>query len=320
MHPVLRCLSGICGGDAPVKPRGVGLNAAFGVPGADGVNKPVLRLDESDDIILEPSVEFLIERFEMKLAPPGVNPPLALVSSNYRQSSQRTLVLVPSAGAPFGCWDTDFPDGRGASVPLLQWAEANNYGVALFSAAALEAAPAQAWDTILSGSPARHVTVLVATRGALELLHRALEPVHEIMITRIRIIAMPWEGVLPESASPALASTLPPKPKHLRMHLKQAQMHWPDEWAFLEPGLMRQRLFEMLKEKEDAWQAQEAAKYGGLESLKENDVPGLRRLGVGQRVARLNRDRDTDELSRLIGKHSAARGGADEEDEEPGVD
>jgi len=312
------CIAGICGSsDGPVKPTG---------PLKTGVTKPVARLDEPE--MLDASVDYLIERFGMQLAPPGADPPLALVSSNYRKNVQRLLVLVPTAGSKFGSWDTDLPDGRGASKPLLEWAEANDYAVALISAAALKAAPAEAWDRIISGSPSRHVIVLAATRGALEMVHAALEPVHEVLYTRIHHVVMPFEGILPPSAleEAGLASTLPVKPKALRAHLRVAQMHWPEEWADLEPYPMRQRLFEMLKEKEDAWQDQEGSKYMGLRSLKENDIPGLKRLGVQERVERLRRDRDTDELSRLIGKHqqdkgfTAAETTANEDEEEPGVD
>jgi hypothetical protein len=290
------------------------------------LKKPALRLDEPD--ILEASPDFLIERFGLQPGPPGADPPLALVSKNFRQNVQRLLVLVPSAGAPFGTWDADLPEGRGASAPILQWAEANDYGIAFFSAAALEADPVKAWDRVLSGSPARHVVVLPAARGALDLVHAGLKPVHELLYARIHLIFMPWEGCLPASASPSLASTLPSQPKELRAYLRDVQSHWPAEWVELDSRLLRQRIFERLKDKEDDWSAQEASKYMGLRNLKENDIPGLRRLGVDQRVARLSRDRDTDELSRLIKTNakdrSAAIRGADfvdeDEEEEPGVD
>lgn len=308
---MLRCCAGICGGNAPAGTAGVNVKS---------VTKPALRLDEPE--VVEPTVDFLTERFGMKLAPPGSDTPVALVSPNFRENIHRLLVLLPTAGAPFGEWDVDLPDSRGASVPLLRWAEANDYAVAIFSSAALQANPAEALDRILSGSPTRLVAILVAARGALELLHAALEPVHELLFGRIRLVAMPWEGAVPDSVSPGLASTLPSQPQSLRSHLRHVQMQWPDEWALLMPGLMRQRLFEMLREREETWQAQEANKYMGLRNLKENDIPGLRRLGVDQRVARLNRDRDTDELSRLIDKHSSAtgNGAAAEDEEEPGVD
>lgn len=280
--------------------------------------KPALRLDEPD--ILDASQELLMEKFKMQIAPPNADPPVALVSPNFRQNVQRLLVLVPSRGAPFGSWDTDLPNGRGATVPILQWAEANNYAVAIFSSAALEAAPAEAWDRIVSGTPARHVVILAAARGSLDLLHAALEPVHELLFARFHMVAMPWEGVTPASASPSLASSLP-KPKALRLHLRAVQMHWPLEWLELEPRLMRQRIFEMFKEKEDVWQAQEANKMMNIRSLKENDIPGLRRVPVDERVARINRDRNTDELSRLCQTNSRQGKGKEEDDEEePGVD
>lgn len=304
---MLRCCAGICGGGgpAPAPPARSG----------GGVAKPALRLDEPD--VLDTSAELLISRFGMQVAPPGADPPLALVTPNYRMGVQRVLVLVPSAGAPFGAWDTDLPEGRGASVPILQWAEANRYEVALFSSDALAAAPAECWDKVVGGSPSRHVVVLVAARGALELLHAAMAPVHELMFSRIRLISMPWEGAVPGSS---LASSLPSKPKPLRAHLRQAQRQWPSEWAALEARVLRQRLFEMLHEREVAWQAEEAAKYGSIGNLKENDVPGLKRINVDTRVARIDRDRNADELSRLIDKHATAGGAIDDDEDEPGVD
>mmetsp|Transcript_55409 Transcript_55409/g.101697 ORF Transcript_55409/g.101697 Transcript_55409/m.101697 type:complete len:123 (+) Transcript_55409:19-387(+) len=56
-----------------------------------------------------------------------------------------------------------------------------------------------------------------------------------------------------------------------------------------------------------------------VQNLKENDIPGIRRLDWQQRVARLDRDRNTDELSQLIQKHTRNSNGNNDE-EEPGVD
>jgi hypothetical protein len=271
------------------------------------------------DDVCEATAEYLIERFGLIFAPPDANPPIALVTPDFRKNAARLLMLVPSAGAPFGAWDTDLPENRGASVPIIQWALANQYAVALFSAAALEASPADAWDRIIRGSPAHHVVTLVASRGALDQIHSAMAPIHEILYARARVFCMPWDIGLPSSASPSAPTKLPEKPKELRNHLRQSQMQWPDEWALLHPHLMRQRLFEMLKEKEDAWSSREANKYSGLQQLKENDIPGLKRLGVDQRVQRLHRDRDKDELAQLINKHATPSAMNDDE-EEPGVD
>jgi len=275
--------------------------------------------DFDEPNVLDASAEYLIERFGMQLAPPDDDPPKALVTPDFRKNAQRLLLLVPSAGAPFGAWDTDLPEHRGAAVPIIQWALANQYAIALFSAAALEASPAHAWDRILFGSPAHHVVTLVASRGALDIVHTAMAPIHELLYSRARIFCMPWDLGLPSSASPSVATKLPEKPKELRNHLRQAQVQWPDEWALLHPHLMRQRLFEMLKDTEDEWQSREASKYSGLQQLKENDIPGLKRLGIDQRVQRIHRDRDKDELAQLINKH-AAPGALDEDEEEPGVD
>merc|ERR1712188_186414 len=65
--------------------------------------------------------------------------------------------------------------------------------------------------------------------------------------------------------------------------------------------------FERFREVEGKWQEGEAMKLGALAGLKENDVPGLRRVPVDQRVNRINRDRNNDELSRLCQAGEAAR-------------
>lgn len=302
---MLQCCAGICGSSFRAPPKV-----------EQGLRKPV---DLDEPTVLDASAEYLIERFGMQLAPPNDELPKALVTPDFRKNAARVLLLVPSVGAPFGAWDTDLPEHRGASVPIIQWALANQYAIALFSAAALEASPAYAWDQILFGSPAHHVVTLVAARGALDIVHAAMAPIHEILYSRARIFSMPWDLGLPSSASPSVATKLPEKPKELRNHLRHAQMQWPDEWAFLHPHLMRERLFETLKEREDVWQLREASKYGSLQQLKENDIPGLKRIGIDQRVQRLQRDRDKDELSQLIHKH-AAPGAVNEDEEEPGVD
>eukprot|EP00913_Durusdinium_trenchii_P016942 g15927.t1 len=71
----------------------------------------------------------------------------------------------------------------------------------------------------------------------------------------------------------------------------------------------------------DRWQSLELKKYYGFQGLKENDMPGLKRMGVDQRVQRLDRDRNNDELARLLKKHEEAKSKPEEgSDEEPGID
>lgn len=185
---MLQCCAGICGSSfsAPQKVE-------------QGLRKPV---DLNEPTVLDASAEYLIERFGMQLAPPNDELPKALVTPDFRKNAARVLLLVPSVGAPFGAWDTDLPEHRGASVPIIQWALANQYAIALFSAAALEASPAYAWDQILFGSPAHHVVTLVAARGALDIVHAAMAPIHEILYSRCRISRC--HGILACLARPRL--------------------------------------------------------------------------------------------------------------------
>lgn len=304
-----QCLAGICGGSG-AKPAGRKEEITL--------TKPAFRLDEEQ--VNDAPPEFFRERFGMEFGPPDADPPIALVTENFRKNANRLLALIPSAGAPFGSWDTSLPDGRGGAVPLMHWAEANNYAVAIFSSDVLRKDPA-AWDRILAGSPARHVVVLVAT-GELETLHTAMEPVHELLYARTHVVSTP-RGLASSATAVLDRPPLPDKPQPLREHLFVAQAYWPEEWAAVEPKDFRQRLFQFLLEKELMWQEKEASKYCGLRNLKENDVPGLRRIGLQERVDRLSRDRNTDELARLIDTHAGqARGELplNEDDDEPGVD
>jgi len=278
------------------------------------VVKPVVRLDEQE----EPTLEELAVHFKLLEAPPGVKPPQGLVTPDFQQNSARLLVLLPSAGTPLGAWD-----GQGTAAPLLRWAEANGYAVALFSSAALQAAPADVWDRILRGSPARFVGVAVAG-DMLPTLLTALSSMHPLLYSRFRAVCVAG-GEGPGGAAPADASQLlatgPQLPEDLRVHLRGAMLRLPPAPAAPDRGSAPQQLFELLLEREDRWQRIEANKYAGFQGLKENDMPGLRRMGVEQRIERLDRDRGNDELARLLRKHEkqAARGDAESEDE-PGVD
>lgn len=306
------CCAGICGGGKPVhKCKQCAPHRAKGAPTECGVYHPVLRLDEPD--VLDVSFEDLVGTYQMQAAPPGVNPPVAVVSPDFRKNSTRMMALLPAAGAPPGAWDPALESGLGATLPIIQWAEANGYAVALFSASALATAPSEAFDSILMGSPAKYVVVAAAGNEGLQTLHSALAPLHPLLYSRIRTIF---------TGAAAMAGELPAKPPELRLHLRNAQVQWPEEgFKETEPRLVRQRLIQMGLTREDAWQKQEASKYSGLQGLKENDVPGLRRLDWTKRVERLDRDRNKDELSQLINKHQKSNNRyADDDQEEPGVD
>mmetsp|Transcript_58104 Transcript_58104/g.101721 ORF Transcript_58104/g.101721 Transcript_58104/m.101721 type:complete len:304 (-) Transcript_58104:69-980(-) len=303
---MLSCCAGICGAQKSEKSNGESKRRP---KGESGVQHPVLRLDEPD--ILHASVEDLIGIHQLQAAPPDADPPVALVSPDFRKNSQRLLVLVPSVGAPFGSWDPDLESGCGATVPMMQWAEANGYAAVLFSAAALASAPSESWDRIMMGSPAKYVVVAAAGKEGLLTLHACLAPLHSLLYSRIRTVF---------TGAAALGGALPEKPPELRGHLRGAQVQWPEDgFQQLEPRLVRRRLIELALTREDNWQKQETTKYSGLQNLKENDIPGIRRLDWQQRVARLDRDRNTDELSQLIQKHTRNSNGNNDE-EEPGVD
>lgn len=306
---MLQCCAGICGPQKREKSNGDAHHPSKGSSAEREVQHPVLRLDEPE--VLHVSVEDLIGSYQMQAAPPGADPPVALVSPDFRQNAQRLLVLLPAAGAPLGAWDPELENGLGAAFPMLQWAEANGFAVALFSSAAIAAAPSEAWDRILIGSPAKYVAVAAAGKEGLLTLHAALEPLHALLYGRIRCVI---------TGAVAMGGELPAKPPELRGHLRSVQVQWPEGGCQeMEPRLVRKRLVEIALKREDAVMKQESTKYAGLQNLKENDIPGIRRLNWQQRVERLDRDRNTDELSQLIDKHTKASKGYDEE-EEPGVD
>lgn len=276
------------------------------------VVKPVVRLDAPATQLKAASFDDLIQSFEMLAAPPGVHPPDAIVSKDFQRNVQRLLVLVPSAGAPPGTWDVGLGP-HGDTNSLLRWAEANSYAVAIFAAQALEAKPAEVWDRVLRGSPARCVSV-AAVSGSLPLLQAALAPLHPVLYSRFRTLCV----VQDQATSNSEASASPTLPAELQSHLANSLVRLPASWAEAEPFLAHQQLFEVLLGREELWQKGEARKYAGFQGLKENDMPGLRRIGLDQRVSRLDRDRHDDELARLLKKNERANQGNDED--EPGVD
>ncbi|CAE8679885.1 unnamed protein product [Polarella glacialis] len=280
------------------------------------VLKPVVRLDGQDNGDKVCTLQELAAFTSLGLAPPGSPEPVAVVSDNFQSNSARLLVVVPSTG-PLGAWDAEVGAGLGAMGPLLSWAEVNGYAVAVFCAQALRAAPAETWDRVLIGSPARCATVLVGS-GMLEVLRAALRPVHPLLISRFRtVVVRGSEAVADVQASEEL-------PEELRAHLSGAMAFAPLAWDQLEPQVARQRLFELFQEREERWMSLEGMKYMGFQGLKQNDMPGMKRLGVDERIKLLDRDRNDDELARLLKKHDKAkdRGSVAEEgsDDEPGVD
>ncbi|CAE7620818.1 unnamed protein product, partial [Symbiodinium sp. KB8] len=177
--------------------------------------------------------------------------------------------------------------------PLLRWAEANGYASAFFSHQALCESPVDTWDRIVRGSPARHVSVMVAA-GMLNVMEAALKQVHPLLFSRFRTVCIHGGDTMEDFAS---------APVELRQHLEATTVALPSNWEGLERQVALQCLFELLRDREDHWAKLELMKYTGFQSLKENDLPGLKRMGVDQRVQRLNRDRNDDELARLLKKH-----------------
>lgn len=313
---MLRCCAGICGGRVESDSRNGNHNGAA-VGRRRMVTKPILRVDEPYD--WEPaSPDEFFSALDLAPAPPGCEPPLAATSRDFPRNSTKLLVLVPAKGATWACWDPHLAQGRGATAPLLRWATSNGYSVAVFSAEALSAKPQEVWERVLTGSPASWVGVVAAT-GTVPLLREALAPLHPLLFSRYKVIAAPWaDGAA--SAEAGLATT-----GDLRIHLQAAIVEMPAAWADLEPFAMHQCLFQALLEREDKWARQETNKYSGFQGLKENDMPGLKRLPMDARIKRLDRDRGNDELSRLLRKHEADANESHERqgglsDDEPGVD
>lgn len=270
------------------------------------VVKPTVNLSEAEEPEAA-SFDDLKARLSLLAGPPGSDPPVALVSGDYEKNVTRLLVLLPSPGSAPGSWDTSLAGGTGHAAPLIRWAKANGYAVALFSSEALEAAPVQAWDRVLKGSPARFVGV-AAANGALATLQTALAGTHSLLYSRFRAVVSVAEA--PNGSEASL-------PAELKQHLKHTQAILPASWAALEPRMAHQHLFELMGVYEDRWCKSEGRKYTGFRGLKENDMPGLKRMPVETRITRLDRDRDNDELARLLRKHEQQ---VDDEQDEPGVD
>eukprot|EP00931_Biecheleriopsis_adriatica_P057665 TRINITY_DN34228_c0_g1_i1.p1 TRINITY_DN34228_c0_g1~~TRINITY_DN34228_c0_g1_i1.p1 ORF type:complete len:302 (+),score=68.34 TRINITY_DN34228_c0_g1_i1:71-976(+) len=301
---MLRCLAGICGSAGESAPQDAKLQAQR------PVTKPVWRLDQSEDAPKARSLQELATSCLGELAPPGASQPVGVVSNDFQKNSARLLVVVTSS-SEFSTWDAE-SGSLGALMMLLSWAEANGYATAVFAREALVSKPAAVWDQVLRGSPARCVSVLVGS-GMLRYVQDALMPVHPLLFSRFRSILVRGVDVMEDFAS---------LPKDLRAHMEGCTAVIPSSWESLDAQVAFQALFELLRDREDHWQQLELMKYSGFQGLKENDMPGIRRLGVDQRLQRLNRDRDNDELSRLLTKHEQAKNSGEviEDEEEPGVD
>lgn len=306
---MLRRLAGICCGGLDNGPSEVEASAAQPPPVREVV-KPTLRLDE-DEAPTVTSMADLVQRLSLTLAPPGAVDPVAVSTADFPRNVNRLVVLLPSPGAPPGSWDTSV-GSSGNPVRIIRWAQANGFAACLFSSAHLEADPGKTWDRVLRGSPAAFVFVLAAN-GALPMLARVLMPVHSLLYSRFRLVVAPFED----------SSSWPPSwpeglSEDLVKHLANTVQRPPAGWASQDPRVVVQLLFEELTKQEYRFQRGEAKKYGAFQNLKENDMPGLKRLGMEQRVKRLDRDRGSDELSRIM--HQNEHNKFCDEEDEPGVD
>lgn len=300
---MLRCLGGICGGASVPKGAAEGRVVA---------KKPVLEQGEAyAPASACPSGRIFLAQLGLESAPPGAETPLAVVCATFQRNSKRLLVVLPAPGSSWDTWDDSLSGDRGKSAPLVRWAAANGYALCLF-APNFSAAPAASWDNVLRGSPARFVAV-AAAGTAMPFLREALTPLHPLMYSRVRVVLA--------SESEAAAAAISSASKEVRKHLERVTVPMPQEWVNLEPFALHACIFQLLEERIDIFQSAEVKKYTGFQGMKENDVPGLRRLPLDSRIKRMDRDRNDDELARLLKKHENSRIDVDEEDEdEPGVD
>lgn len=310
---MLRCCAGICGGSnntaATVAKAKAEAAAAAAKSKRPEILRPILPIGEPEAPAVS-SLENLASTLDFVLAPPGAERPLAVASRDFPRNVARLLVLVPAPGTPAGGWDPAAGEVRGSAVPLLRWAQSNGYAACVFDAAALAEDPVNGWDRVLRGSPASTV-VVIAADGALPTLGTAMAPMHELLFARFRSVCVPFP-----SSGETIPSSWSALPAKLRGHLEVATMAAEDGWAVSEPSVVLMRLFELLAVREERWQRGEARKYAGFQNLKENDMPGLKRLGLNERVQRLDRDRGNDELAQLIKKNEHA----EDSGSEPGVD
>lgn len=302
------------------------------------MNHPTQRLDE--DRSAPDSADLLTgEAYSMTPAPPDsvITTAKALVSKDYRQNPVRNLVLVPSAGSPLGSFDPAAGE-RGRTSGFLNWAFANDYAATVFSATALAEEPTTIWDGMLAGNYSRHIIVLVA-HGALPLLISVLEPIHSMFYARCRSICIFGDDEVSADAAVNLISKAGSNkgaeigPAALAEHLGRTLVQLPSDWTNLDDYDMKHEFFKMLADREDKWASAEGDKLAGLQAMTDNDLTGLKRIGINRRVERVSRDRATDELSVVLDsnlqKHRGENGSTKAPptkttggllDDEPGVD
>lgn len=231
----------------------------------------------------------------LQAAPPGQEEPDAWVTLDYPRNPKKLLVLVPSPDDPPGHWGKSHEGSveTGLGLPtaprLLRWAERNGYAACLFSAKALQRDPHGAWTRVFTRNPSRSVYVLVAP-GATDAFVQCVKEEHPLSYSRVRALAC----TKPQEAELAM-STAGKDVQSLLKRCVAKDLIKEDQAA----EVLCKECFDRFKDIESKWQDGEAVKLGALAGLKENDVPGLRRVPVDQRVSRINRDRANDELSRL---------------------
>jgi len=311
---MLRCCAGICaGGVETAKTNGSsGVSHANGSNGDSAAKIPKLKAGEQ----YAPTVSSMeeLERYGLEPAPPGIQPPWAATTADFKKNPDRLLLIVPSPSASsWGVWDDTLNDeshaGRGDVVPLVRWAMANRYAVVLFDGKVFAADPTGKYDMIMKHSPARFVTAIVAVH-AQPMFREALKGMHSLLYTRLRTVII---------AGPV--TPYEDKESEVTSHLRKSTACVPEPWMRLDAFTMHQCLFEMTEERVDRWTKNEANKYAGFNAMTENDVPGLKRISIETRIKRLDRNRNDDELARLLNRHEQAAGlGREEEEEEPGVD
>lgn len=274
-------------------------NAESRLATANGVDQPVEAPPLTPKASLTagmPRGDALIRMKELlQAAPPGQNEPDAWVSLDYPRNSKKLLVLVPSPDDPPGHWAKSHESSveTGVGLPtaprLLRWAERNGYAACLFSAKAMQRDPHGAWTRVFIRNPSRSVYIMTAP-GGIDLLVNCVKEEHPLSYSRVRSLASAQADEVEKAILTADTD--------MKTLLKRCAA--PD---FREEGQPAEAFckgcFAHFQDIDAKWQENEANKLGALAGLKENDVPGLRRVPVDQRVNRINRDRANDELSRL---------------------
>jgi len=229
-------------------------------------------------------------------APPGQAAPDAWVTLDYPKNPKKLLVLIPSPNDPPGHWAKaeNSPDSAGLGLPtaprLLRWAERNGYAACLFAAEALEQDAEGAWIRVFTRNPSRSVYVLTAP-GAVASFVACLKEEHPLSYSRIRSLVCTQPGEAQQAMLTAGTDVKAFLKRYVTADLTD-QSKTAETFC--------QDCFTLFSGIEKKYQEDEFKKMGALAGLKEFDVPGLRRVPVDQRVSRINRDRDDDELSRLI--------------------